>query len=224
MYTVLIQDDNSVIATVRQRIMQNSNLVDSLRIIVPKMYNDIDLSGCTAYLEYLTPINHRHNYIELEIANAEYETDYILYQISFDANLTSEVGNLKFYIHFIQVEMNEDGEVKTPVRQTDEFTIPIIPIADWFSKPEELLNAFDKKLIEQQEIIKAMADLQSTISSDKIDDIKLDPDTNSIYGTSGGEKKGKGIDLSELGDAIANSTEDGMIVVNTYEDDGEDDG
>ena len=224
MYTVLIQDDNSVIATARQRIMQNSNLVDSLRIIVPKMYNDIDLSKCTAYLEYLTPINHRHNYIELEIANAEYETDYILYQISFDANLTSEVGNLKFYIHFIQVEMNEDGEVKTPVRQTDEFTIPIIPIADWFSKPEELLNAFDKKLIEQQEIIKAMADLQSTISSDKIDDIKLDPDTNSIYGTSGGEKKGKGIDLSELGDAIANSTEDGMIVVNTYEDDGEDNG
>lgn len=224
MYTVLIQDDNSVIATVRQRIMQNSNLVDSLRIIVPKTYNDIDLSECTAYLEYLTPINHRHNYIELEIANAEYETDYILYQISFDANLTSEVGNLKFYIHFIQVEMNEDGEVKTPVRQTDEFTIPIIPIADWFSKPEELLNAFDKKLIEQQEIIKAMADLQSTMSSDKIDDIKLDPDTNSIYGTSGGEKKGKGIDLSELGDAIANSTEDGMIVVNTYEDDREDDG
>lgn len=224
MYTVLIQDDNSVIATVRQRIMQNSNLVDSLRIIVPKTYNDIDLSECTAYLEYLTPINHRHNYIELEIANAEYETDYILYQISFDANLTSEVGNLKFYIHFIQVEMNEDGEVKTPVRQTDEFTIPIIPIADWFSKPEELLNAFDKKLIEQQEIIKAMADLQSTISSDKIDDIKLDPDTNSIYGTSGGEKKGKGIDLSELGEAIANSTEDGMIVVNTYEDDGEDNG
>ena len=83
MYTVLIQDDNSVIATVRQRIMQNSNLVDSLRIIVPKTYNDIDLSECTAYLEYLTPINHRHNYIELEIANAEYETDYILYQISF---------------------------------------------------------------------------------------------------------------------------------------------
>lgn len=224
MYTVLIQDDNSVIATVRQRIMQNSNLVDSLRIIVPKTYNDIDLSECTAYLEYLTPINHRHNYIELEIANAEYETDYILYQISFDANLTSEVGNLKFYVHFIQVEMNGDGEVKTPVRQTDEFTIPIIPIADWFSKPEELLNAFDKKLIEQQEIIKAMADLQSTMSSDKIDDIKLDPDTNSIYGTSGGEKKGKGIDLSELGDAIANSTEDGMIVVNTYEDDREDDG
>lgn len=224
MYTVLIQDDNSVIATVRQRIMQNSNLVDSLRIIVPKMYNNIDLSGCTAYLEYLTPINHRHNYVELEMADPEYETDYILYQISFDANLTSEVGDLKFYVHFIQVEMNEDGEVKTPVRQTDEFFVPIIPIANWFSKPEELLNTFDKKLIAQQEAIKAMADLQSTMSSDKIDDIKLDPDTNSIYGTSGGEKKGKGIDLSELGDAIANSTEDGMIVVNTYEADGEDDG
>ena len=69
-----------------------------------------------------------------------------------------------------------------------------------------------------------MADLQSTMSSDKIDDIKLDPDANSIYGTSGGEKKGRGIGLSELRDAIANSTEDGMIVVNTYEDDGENNG
>ena len=60
MYTFLIQNDNSVIATERQRIMQCSKLVDVLQIIVPKLYNDLEMANYSARLEYLTPINHKH--------------------------------------------------------------------------------------------------------------------------------------------------------------------
>lgn len=220
MYTVLIENDNTAKVTERQRIMQCSKLVDVLQIVVPKVYNDLDISQCVAKLEYLTPINHNHGFIELEISDPEYKTDFILYKMPIDINLTSEVGDLEFSLTFIKVEMTEDGIVKTPVRKTDVFIMPVIPIANWFSVPDAALNALDQKIIANQEAIKALADIQTTLSTDKLDDIVLDSDGKVIYGTSGGVKKGGGINIEDLGNAIADNTSDGMVLVNTYNEEG----
>lgn len=220
MYTVLIENDNTAKVTERQRIMQCSKLVDVLQIVVPKVYNDLDISQCVAKLEYLTPINHNHGFIELEISDPEYKTDFILYKMPIDINLTSEVGDLEFSLTFIKVEMTEDGIVKTPVRKTDVFIMPVIPIANWFSVPDAALNALDQKIIANQEAIKALADIQTTLSTDKLDDIVLDSDGKVIYGTSGGVKKGVGINIEDLGNTIADNTSDGMVLVNTYNEEG----
>lgn len=218
MYTFLIQNDNSVIATERQRFMQCSKLVDVLQIIVPKLYNGLEMANYSARLEYLTPINHKHSYVEMEIADADYKTDYLLYKMQIDTNLTAEVGDVQFMMTFIEVSMTVDGTVETPVRKTDVFTMPIIPIADWFVVPDSALSALDQRIVANQEAIMAMADMQSNLSNTKLDDIKLDTDTNMIYGTSGGVKQGKGIKLQDLGDAIADNTADGMVYVNTFDD------
>ena len=218
MFRVLIRSDNTTIVTENQRIMQNSKLVDTLEIVVDKEYNCLSMAECTAYLEYLTPINHKVGQVVLEIADDNYENDYLLYKMKIDTNLTNEVGQVQFRVHFIQIEMNEEGKVTTPVRQTDSFIMTVIPISDWFSAPDELLSALDQRLIANQQTIKALADLQNTLSDEKLDDIKLDITSNEIYGTSNGEKKGEGIKLSDLGDAIADNTEDGMVVINTYDD------
>lgn len=218
MFRVLIRSDNTTIVTENQRIMQNSKLVDTLEIVVDKEYNGLSMAECTAYLEYLTPINHKIGQVVLEIADENYENDYLLYKMKIDTNLTNEVGQVQFRVHFIQVEMNGEGKVTTPVRQTDSFIMTVIPISDWFSAPDELLSALDQRLITNQQTIKAMADLQNTLSDEKLDDIKLDITSNEIYGTSNGEKKGDGIKLSDLGDAIADNTKDGMVVINTYDD------
>lgn len=218
MFRVLIRSDNTTIVTENQRIMQNSKLVDTLELVVDKEYNGLSMAECTAYLEYLTPINHKVGQVVLEIADDNYENDYLLYKMKIDTNLTNEVGQVQFRVHFIQVEMNEEGKVTTPVRQTDSFIMTVIPISDWFSAPDELLSALDQRLIANQQTIKALADLQNTLSDEKLDDIKLDITSNEIYGTSNGEKKGEGIKLSDLGDAIADNTEDGMVVINTYDD------
>lgn len=218
MYTFLIQNDNSVIATERQRIMQCSKLVDVLQIIVPKFYNGLEMANYSARLEYLTPINHKYNYVELEIADANYKTDYLLYRVPIDINLTSEVGDVEFMVTFIEVTMTEDGVVNTPVRKTDAFTMPIIPIARWFTDISDGLDTMDQRIIAMMEMQNAMMDTQKIIHANKLDDIKLDTDTNMIYGTSGGVKQGKGIKLQDLGDAIADNTADGMVYVNTFDD------
>lgn len=218
MFRILIRSDNTTIVTENQRIMQNSKLVDTLEIVVDKEYNGLSMAECTAYLEYLTPINHKIGQVVLEIADENYENDYLLYKMKIDTNLTNEVGQVQFRVHFIQVEMNEEGKVTTPVRQTDSFIMTVIPISDWMTLPDNLLSGLDQRLISIQQTNKAMADLQNTLSDEKLDDIKLDITSNEIYGTSNGKKKGEGIKLSDLGDAIADNTKDGMVVINTYDD------
>ena len=177
MYTVLIQNDNSALVTERQRIMQNSKLIDTLQIVLPKFREGQDMSQYIARLEYRTPINHNHGYVELEIADAEYKTDYLLYKMKIDTNLTSEVGDVQFMMTFIEVTMTENGEVETPVRKTDIFTMPIIPIANWFSVPDSALTALDQRIIANQEAIKAMADLQSSFADSKADDLSFEDNT-----------------------------------------------
>lgn len=221
MFEVLVQNDNTVAVVKRQRIMQNSKLLDVLQIIVPRLYDELDMTQYVARLEYLTPINHNHGFVELEIADAEYKTDYILYKLKIDTNLTSEVGNVEFALTFIDVEMDEDGAVETTVRKTDIFIMPIIPISNWFVASDSALTALDQRIIATQEAVKAMADLQNNLARDKLDNIVLDVDSGTIYGTSGGAKKGTGIKVGDLGDAIANGTADGMIYVNTYEEENE---
>lgn len=217
MFRVLVRNDNSVIVTENQRIMQGSKLVDVLQIIVPKTYNELNMQECTAYLNFITPINHKIDQVELTITDDNYENDYLCYQMSVNTNLTTEVGDIQFFLEFIQVDMTEAGEVKTSVRKTDVFIMSIIPVADWFVLPDELLNTLDQRLIAQQQAIKAMADLQSTLAEDKLDDIKLDVEAGTLYGTSGGVRKGTGVKISDLGDAIADDTKDGMVVINTYD-------
>lgn len=217
MFRVLIRSDNTTIVTENQRIMQNSKLVDTLEIVVDKEYNGLSMAECTAYLEYLTPINHKIGQVVLEIADENYENDYLLYKMKIDTNLTNEVGQVQFRVHFIQVEMNEEGKVITPVRQTDSFIMTVIPISDWMTLPDNLLSDLDQRLIVMQQTNKAMADLQNTLAEDKLDDIKLDVEAGTLYGTSGGVRKGTGVKISVLGDAIADDTKDGMVVINTYD-------
>ena len=147
MFRVLIRSDNTTIVTENKRIMQNSKLVDTLEIVVDKEYNGLSMAECTAYLEYLTPINHKIGQVVLEIADENYENDYLLYKMKIDTNLTNEVGQVQFRVHFIQVEMNEEGKVTTPVRQTDSFIMTVIPISDWMTLPDGLLSGLDQRLI-----------------------------------------------------------------------------
>ena len=216
MYTVLVQNDNSIIVTERQRIMQNSKLIDVLQIIVPKLYNGLEMVNYNVRLEYLTPINHKHGYVEMEVADSDYKTDYLLYTMKIDTNLTTEVGDVQFTMTFIEVSMTDDGTVETPVRKTDVFVMPVIPIANWFSAPDSALSALDQRIIANQEAIKAMADLQADLIESKLDDITLDTTAKKVYGTAGGIQKGIGIDINALGDAIADNTVDGLVLMNTF--------
>ena len=55
--TALVNDNNEIITTVRERIMQRSKLVDNLHILVNPMYKEHNMSDFTVMMEYMLPVS-----------------------------------------------------------------------------------------------------------------------------------------------------------------------
>ena len=101
---------------------------------------------------------------------------------------------------------------------SDDLTIKINPLEDIYGfVPDESLQALDKRILELQATAKANNMLIEAIDKNKADDIKLDLDEKSLYLTNNGEKTGTPIALNDLGNAISDNTEDGLVSVITDE-------
>ena len=61
MYTILVNSDNSLQTTVRERIMQRSKLVDTLHFLVDPVYKEHDMSAFTVTMEYLLPVSREYH-------------------------------------------------------------------------------------------------------------------------------------------------------------------
>ena len=57
MYTILVNQDNSLTTTVRERIMQRSKLVDSMHFLVEPIYKELEMTDFTVTMEYISPVS-----------------------------------------------------------------------------------------------------------------------------------------------------------------------
>lgn len=60
MYTFLINEDNTLTVSKRERIMERSKQVDTLHFLADTTYKDVDMSEFTVMLEYVLPISKRY--------------------------------------------------------------------------------------------------------------------------------------------------------------------
>ncbi len=214
MYTLLINNDNTVTATVTHPIMQRSKLVDDLYFIVPKMYNKYNMSDFDFIMEYKTPVLNKHSLKKLVLVDENYKGDYLKYTLSIDTDLTAENGDVEIKLKFIGLSMQLDGTVLQHVREIMPFKLTIIPIVSWFIDPDEDLDPLVQMIIANQQNIKATADLAGILNQSKADNISLDKINKEIYLTQHGNKLGNAIPLSELGDELAEATEKGLVKMN----------
>ena len=127
MYTILVNNDNSLIATKKQRIMQRSNLVDDLWFLVSPTYNDFDMSRFTVSLEYVLPVSKKYRNEILTLASDTYN-GYLKYVLPFDTRLTSEAGDIELLLTFVLVDLDENGVGKQHIRKANGETIKIFPV------------------------------------------------------------------------------------------------
>lgn len=266
MYTILVNDDNTLVTSVRERIMHRSKLMNSLHFLVnPKYeidtvkYDDTstdtsdttedttedtttsdattleeksdgevtiepvvvdgiaDMSKFTVMLEYLTPVSKQYKSEILTLTvddegNPKTYKDRLEYKLPFDTYLTSEAGDIEVQLTFTAVDLDADGNGYQYVRKTSTTAITITPISAWSDiVPDKALNAIDQRLLETQKQIKALEELNDISAVTKADNITLDAEKNTIALTANGEKIGDAISISELGNSIADNTEDGLI-------------
>ena len=220
MYTILVTNDNELKVTVKERIMQRSKLVDSFHFLVDQLYKDnIDMTGFTVTMEYILPVSKKYVTETLvlkldEEGNTALYKDKLEYCLKFDTNLTAEAGEIEVQLTFTKTELDAEGVATQYVRKTSPCTITIVPITAWSDIiPDSALTALDQKILKIDEQIQALADSAVLYTNDKADNIVLDTETHEIYLTANGEPIGDRITIDELGDAIVDIEDEGLIQV-----------
>lgn len=218
MYTLLVQNDNSVIATTKTTIMQRSKLVDQLQILVPKFYNNINLTDATVKLEYVTPSNN-YRFQILKLNNPTYKDDYLQYIIEGDTDITAEAGDVEFHLVFLMLNQVDGREIKQQVRETQNFKIYITPSSAWSLQfPDEFLEPLNQTILAQLAAAKQTEALAQELYDNSAKDIIVDKVANRIKLLARSGQIGEGVDINALAKNIADiilapdidGTEDGI--------------
>ena len=213
MYTILINDDNTLTTSVRERIMQRSKLVDSLHFLCPQTYKELDMADFTVTLEYILPVSREYKTEELVISEELYK-EMLEYKLPFDTDLTKEAGEVEVKLTFSKVDLDEDGNDMQYVRKISATSITIVPIESWCDIiPDKALDAIDQRIIKTDAQIKALIEANEITRIEKADNLVLDSENKELYLTAEGNQIGDKVKLSDLGDEIVQSSGEGLITM-----------
>lgn len=216
MYTILVSEDNELITTIKERIMQRSKLVDNLHFLVPQKYKDFDMNNFTAMLEYITPVS-RELHTEILDKSADLYKDHIEFKFPIDTAITKEAGSIELLLTFVYVEMLADGTTVQHVRKISPTTINIIAVPAWCNIiPDSALSALDQRLIAIESMMQAANEMTQMLNDTKADNIKYDETANTLQLTSNGNLIGDQITLKGTNSNIVSMTidDEGNLIIN----------
>lgn len=216
MYTILVNDNNELITTVKERIIQRSKLVDNLHFLVSPTYKDFDMTKFNAVMRYISPVSQELRTEILNQSDSLYK-DMIEFTLPFDTDLTKEAGKLEVQLTFTYVEMDADGNVYQHVRKTTPAGITIVAVPTWCNIiPDGALDAIDQKLIALDARINALDDLSAELDANKADDITYDEKENTLQLMSNNKLIGSKITLKNVSSNIESMVIDdgGNLIIN----------
>lgn len=219
MYTILLNDTNELITSVKERIMQRSKLVDSLHFLVDPTYKGLDMSGFTVMMEYVLPVSREYHSEILVKSDALYK-EKLEYKLPFDTCLTKEAGNIEIQLTFVKVSLDADGNNTQQVRKTSSTTIKILPISAWSDiVADNALGAIDQRLIQAEAMINAVGEMAQQLDSTKADNITYNEEDNYIQLTANGTPIGDKITLKTVGTNVTSiEINDGGELIVHYSD------
>lgn len=210
MYVILVNDDDTLYGSKKERIMARSKCVDNLVFVVNPIYrNTYDMTNAIVMLEYLRPISRKYETEILKLCDEKYN-GFLQYKLPFDTSLTAEHGSLEVQLTFVYPDLDANGNGIQRVRKTSPTTIEIVPISAWSDIiPDAALTPIDQRLIVMGAQIKAIEEMNQIVADSKADNIKYNEATNELQLLSGNKEIGNKVTL-KTGDA---SLEDGVPVV-----------
>lgn len=210
MYTFLIGEDNTLTATVVERIMERSKLVDSLHFLADPIYKETDMSDFTVMMEYVLPVSKKYKTEILEKSDELYK-DMLEYKLPFDTALTSEPGDIEIQLTFTNVTLDADGKSTQYVRKVGPGSIKIVAISTWSDIiPDEALSAVDQRLLAAQALMKSLNEQNNAIMKSKADSLRYKD--NLLQLTAQGTPIGTAVKIVSS-DSGSTDPEDGTIRV-----------
>lgn len=202
MHYILVNDDNTLFTSQKERIMQRSKLVDTLVFLVSPMYQEHDMSGATVLLEYLLPLSKKYGTKILRKAS-ETRQEYLQYMLpendEIDTELTSEPGKIELQLTFIYVDMDVNGNPIQRVRKTSATTMTVVPISNWSDIiPDSALSAIDQRIIKTDAQIKALDAYIETIGNNMVNNLTYNEEEESLYLLSGDKVIGDKVSVRDM--------------------------
>lgn len=199
MYVILVNPDNTLYGSVKQRVMQRSKLVDTLKFVVDPIYNGIDMTDATVMLEYILPVSREYKTVVLALSEERYNDCYLQYILPFDLDLTSQVGLLELQLTFAYVEMMPNGIGVQRVRKTSPTTIEITPISAWSDIiPDSALSGLDQRLIAMNTQIQALGDYLNVVGNYQVDNLVYDSAEETLQLSSKGVGVGDKVSVRDM--------------------------
>ena len=206
MYTIIVNDDNSLYGSCKERIMQREKLFNKLWILVPQYYNGYDMSQCTVLMRYLLPISKEFRTETLVLSDEKYE-EYLKYVLPIDTDLSKEFGDIELNLTFTMLDIDNNDSIIQRVRKTENHILHITKLPDWDSViPDNVLSALDQRILKQDAQIKALTDLANIIDSNQIDNLVYDAKEDILQLYAKGIGVGNKVSIKEM-------LEDGTPVV-----------
>lgn len=220
MYTILVNNDNELITSVRERIMQRSKLVDSLHFLVNQIYKDIEMKDFTVRMDYRLPVSEEPHSEILDLTVDEENNpilykDHLEYKLPIDSNLTREAGDIEVKLTFTKTELDADGQATQRVRKTSSAFITIVKIEAWCIPSDSALDAVDQRQLKADEQIKALSEIGELMVATKADNIQMND--NYLQLTSNGEPIGDKVEVKNIvevgNDELVKEDSDGIFRV-----------
>lgn len=205
MYTLRITDDNNVITTVKESLMEKSNCVNSIQIIINKFYKEqIDMTDTTAYMKYVLPVTKKIKMTQL-IADTTTDESHILYTIPVTANISAEPGDIEVSFTFLKLVHDEESDITTSyVRKTESGLIHITKLAQFDSyEPSEMLTELDQRILALMATAEDIKKLGQATYDNMPIDMKLDSEAKKLTLVNANGNTGDGVGIAELSDSIA---------------------
>ena len=200
-YVILVNEDNTLTASKKERIMQRSKLFNNLWFLAEPTYNGYDMSTCTVVMEYILPISKKYHSDILELSEEGYQ-EYLKYAVPIDSRLTAETGEVELQLTFIYSDLDENGESIQRVRKTSTAKVNIVPISAWSDIiPDAALGALDQRIIKMDAQIKELLNLGDAYDAAKADNIAYDADKQTLQLLAGENKIGDEVSLNVDGGA-----------------------
>ena len=224
MYTVLVKNDNTLVATVRTNIMHRSSMVDGFRVLVDPTYSEenFDMRTFQCVMEYKLPISDTYT-PEVLTPLEELYNGKLDYRLPIDTKITSEVGEVEFKFIFIRADMDADGNVIERVRKTSSSTLKILPVARWSDYiADAKLDSIAQVLLMNQAVANQLGAYADMLNDTKADSIAKDEDTQELYLTANGKEIGNRVkDGGSISDRYGVPTVEFGAEPNVPEEDGE---
>ena len=200
MYVILVNDDDTLYGSKKERIMQRSKLVDNLVFVVDPIYRKThDMTNASVMLEYVLPVSREYKTALLTLSEERYKDCFLQYKLPFDLDLTSQAGSLELQLTFAYTELNENGVGIQRVRKTSPTTIEIIPITAWSDIiPDSALSSLDQRLIKLDASMRAMNDYLDVLDSNQVDNLIYNPIDDTLHLSARGVSVGDKVSVRDM--------------------------